>query len=40
MAIREFGLLTADGRLFSRKTREAIDKTAHMSIVGAWDINV
>lgn len=40
MSIREFGLFTADGRLFSRKTREAIDKTAHMSIVGAWDINV
>jgi hypothetical protein len=39
MPIREFGLLTADGRLFSRKTREAIDKTEHMSIVGAWDIN-
>jgi hypothetical protein len=40
MSIREFGLLTADGRLFSRKTREAIDKTAHMSIVGAWDIHM
>jgi hypothetical protein len=40
MAIREFGLLTADGRLFSRKTREAIDKTEHMSIVGAWDIHM
>lgn len=41
MAIREFGLLTAGGRLFSRKTREAaIIKTALMSIVGAWDINV
>ncbi|MDR2449792.1 MAG: hypothetical protein LBD52_07525 [Prevotellaceae bacterium] len=40
MPIREFGLLTADGRLFSRKTREAIDKTEHMSIVGAWDIHM
>ena len=37
-AITEFGLLTNDGRLFSRKTRAAIDKTQYMSIVGQWDI--
>ena len=36
--IREFGLLTADGRLFSRKVREGIEKTEAMSIVGRWDI--
>lgn len=38
MTIREFGLLTADGRLFSRKVREGIEKTEAMSIVGRWDI--
>ncbi|MCD8173821.1 MAG: hypothetical protein LUD76_10275 [Alistipes sp.] len=37
--IREFGLITADGRLFSRKTRETIDKAEYMSLVGAWFIN-
>lgn len=40
MTIREFGLLTTDGRLFSRKVREAIEKTEAMSIVGAWDITI
>ncbi len=39
MSIREFGLLTEDGRLFSRKVRQPIEKTVHMSLVGAWDIN-
>lgn len=39
MAIREFGLYTADGRLFSRKVREPIEKTQYMSLVGAWDIH-
>ncbi len=39
MSIREFGLFTADGRLFSRKVRQPIEKTVHMSLVGAWDIN-
>lgn len=37
--IREFGLITADGRLFSRKVREGIEKNESMSIVGQWDIN-
>lgn len=39
MSVREFGLLTVDGRLFSRKVRQPIEKTVHMSLVGAWDIN-
>ncbi len=39
MTIREFGLYTADGRLFSRKVREPIEKTQYMSLVGAWDIH-
>lgn len=39
MDIREFGLMTADGRLFSRKVREPIEKTQYMTIAGAWDIN-
>lgn len=38
MAIREFGLFTADGRLFSRKVREPIEKTRYMSLVVAWEI--
>ncbi|MDL2290388.1 hypothetical protein LJB95_03190 [Paludibacteraceae bacterium OttesenSCG-928-F17] len=38
-SIREFGLITEDGRLFSRKVRVAIDKTSYMSIVGVWEIN-
>lgn len=40
MSIREFGLLSADGRLFSRKVREAIEKTEHMAIAGMWKINI
>lgn len=40
MDIREFGLITADGRLFSRKVREAIEKTEHMTITGQWDIEI
>lgn len=39
MAIREFGLYTSDGRLFSRKVREPIEKTPYMSLVGTWDIH-
>lgn len=39
MRIREFGIKTQDGRLFSRKVRAAIEKTQHMTIVGQWDIN-
>lgn len=40
MKIREFGLITADGRLFSRKARATIEKTQHMTIVGAWEITM
>jgi hypothetical protein len=40
MIIREFGLMGANGQLFSRKTREAIEKTGQMSIVGFWDITI
>jgi hypothetical protein len=37
--IREFGLITADGRLFSRRTRAgAIEKSESMALVGTWDI--
>lgn len=39
MQIREFGIITADGRLFSRKVRAAIEKTDAMTIVGQWDID-
>lgn len=39
MQIREFGIITKDGRLFSRKVRAAIEKTEAMTIVGQWDIN-
>lgn len=38
MPVREFGLLADNGQLFSRKVRETIDKTQHMTIVGAWEI--
>lgn len=38
MTIREFGLFTADGRLFSRKTCEPIVKTESVIIAGQWDI--
>lgn len=37
--IREFGIVTKDGRLFSRKVRAAIEKTEAMTIVGQWDID-
>lgn len=39
MSIREFGIVTKDGRLFSRKVRAAIEKTEAMTIVGQWDID-
>lgn len=39
MQIREFGIKTQDGRLFSRRVRAPIEKTQHMTIVGQWDIN-
>jgi hypothetical protein len=39
MAIREFGLLTADGKLFARKTRtNPINKEADISVEGNWTI--
>jgi hypothetical protein len=39
--IREFGLITSDGRLFARKIRsEPIEKTTHFSIVGKWELYI
>jgi hypothetical protein len=39
MAIREFGLLTADGQLFARKTRvNPINKESDISVEGSWTI--
>ena len=39
MAIREFGLLTADGTLFARRTRQnPIYKESDISIAGHWTI--
>jgi len=40
MNIREFGLLTQDGNLFSRKVREVIEKTQNFRIIGIWDVNI
>ncbi|MDR2409700.1 MAG: hypothetical protein LBE13_16540 [Bacteroidales bacterium] len=40
MNIREFGLITSDGQLFSRKVLEGIEKTDSFCIVGVWEINV
>ena len=39
MAIREFGLLTGDGKLFARKTRtNPINKESDISLEGNWTI--
>ena len=38
VTIREFGLICADGTLFSRKIRAAIEKTAAISLNGTWTI--
>jgi hypothetical protein len=39
MAIREFGLLTGDGKLFARKTRtNPINKESDISVEGSWTI--
>jgi hypothetical protein len=38
--IREFGLMTADGALFSRKARQPIEKTEDLSLSGEWVIEV
>jgi len=40
MVIYEWGLLTQDGRLFSRLTRAPIEKTNEMQLVGHWQINI
>lgn len=39
-SVCEFGLLSADGRLFARKVRTPIDKSKYMSIVGMWEITI
>jgi hypothetical protein len=39
MAIREFGLLTGDGKLFARKIRtNPINKESDISVEGSWTI--
>jgi len=40
MNIAEWGLLTSDGRLFSRITRAVIIKTNEMMLQGTWTINI
>lgn len=39
-AITEFGLLTGDGTLFSRKQRSVINKTSSIRLIGSWTINL
>jgi len=36
--IREFGLIAADGTLFSRKVRGVIEKNDDISLTGTWTI--
>lgn len=38
MSITEFGLICADGTLFSRKVRAPIQKESDLSLSGAWTI--
>jgi hypothetical protein len=38
-AIKEFGLILADGTLFSRKTRGVIQKESDISLLGTWTIS-
>ena len=38
LAIREFGLFSADNTLFSRKTRDLISKTSYIRLEGTWTI--
>ena len=38
MAITEFGLRCADGTLFARKVRAAINKSDDLSLIGTWTI--
>ena len=40
MNIREFGLFTEDGRLFSRKVREVLEKSQYLTITGMWEIRM
>jgi len=40
MTIREFGLRTSAGTLFSRKARGAIEKTDDISLSGTWTITL
>lgn len=40
LVIRETGLLTADGTLVARKTREPLLKTPDMRLGESWDIQV
>ena len=38
VAITEFGLICADGTLFSRKQRKPIEKESDLSLTGSWTI--
>ena len=38
IGIREFGLLCQNDTLFARKTREVINKTSAIRLVGTWEI--
>lgn len=38
MSIKEFGLRTTDGVLFSRKVRGTIEKNSDISLEGSWTI--
>ena len=38
VAITEFGLICADGTLFSRKQRAPIEKESDLSLTGSWTI--
>lgn len=40
LAIREIGLLTADGTLIARRTRGLIEKTADMELGDIWELDV
>jgi hypothetical protein len=40
VTIAEWGLMTADGRLFSRLTRDVIVKNEEMQLLGRWTINI
>lgn len=38
MAIREFGLICSNDTLFARKTRDVINKTSSIRLVGTWEL--